>query len=317
MTKRLPKRRRIDPAVIAAMLFLTGLLPALPASAAFVTDAAGRSIEVPKPFTRIISLYGAHTENLFALGLDAEIIGVSDADDLPASAAPRSVFSYHDDAEKFMAARPDLVLIRPMIDRVYRMLVEKLTLAGITVVSLQPVGMEDMYRYWADMGTLTGRESDAREMIERFQSFLARMTHRLASVPTELRKRVYFEAIHAKMKTFAPDAMAMFVLKSAGGVNVAEDARQMRKTNIAAYGKERILAKADEIDVYLAQQGRMNPVTVADIMAEPGFSVIKAVREGKVYFIDEKIVSRPTLRLVDGISTLARLLYPELMAEPL
>ena len=32
-----------------------------------VVDQAGRRIAVKKPFSRIISLYGAHTENLFAL----------------------------------------------------------------------------------------------------------------------------------------------------------------------------------------------------------------------------------------------------------
>ena len=42
----------------------------------------------------------------------------------------------------------------------------------------------------------------------------------------------------------------------------------MRETNIAAYGKERLLARADAIDVYLAQKGRMNPVTVEEILAE-------------------------------------------------
>jgi len=33
-----------------------------------IIDTTGRTIEVTKPFTRIISLYGAHTENL--LGVD-------------------------------------------------------------------------------------------------------------------------------------------------------------------------------------------------------------------------------------------------------
>jgi len=89
------------------------------------------------------------------------------------------------------------------------------------------------------------------------------------------------------------------------------DAEQMRETNIAAYGKERILAKADQIDLYLAQSGRMNPVSVDDIVREPGFSVIKAVRERQVFLVDEEMISRPTLGLIDGIAFVRSLLYPD------
>ena len=97
--------------------------------------------------------------------------------------------------------------------------------------------------------------------------------------------------------------------------NAAPDALQMRQTNIAAYGKERILARGEEIDVFLAQQGAMNPIRREDILSEPGFQAIRAVREGEVYVVDERIVSRPGPRLLDGVRTIAEILYPEVMGE--
>lgn len=294
---------------------LIGLAPSM-ALADTVTDQSGRRIEVVRPFQRIISLYGAHTENLFHLGLADEIIGVGQNEAYPPQALEKPAFSYHDDAEKFMAMRPDLVLIRPMIDRVYQPFVRKLELAGITVVSLQPVGIDDMYRYWRDLGILTGKKTEAEAMARSFEAGLEAIRERVGKIPPEARKKVYFEAIHRKMKTFSQDSMAMFVLRTAGGVNVAEDASQMRRTNIAAYGKERILAKAAIIDVYLAQQGTMNPITKADILNEPGFQAIRAVRDGRVYLIDEWIVSRPTFRLLAGITRVAGILYPELTLSP-
>ncbi|MBW2164118.1 MAG: ABC transporter substrate-binding protein, partial [Deltaproteobacteria bacterium] len=84
-----------------------------------------------------------------------------------------------------------------------------------------------------------------------------------------------------------------------------------RNTNIAAYGKEHILSHGDNIDVYLAQRGVMNQISVERIEKEGGFRAIKAVREGQVYIIDEKIVSRPTLRLLDGIYEIGGILYPK------
>jgi iron complex transport system substrate-binding protein len=54
----------------------------------------------------------------------------------------------------------------------------------------------------------------------------------------------------------------------------------------------------------------MNPVTIAGIKGEGGFSAIRAVREGQIYIIDEQIVSRPTMRLLEGIYEIGRILYP-------
>ena len=274
-----------------------------------VHDQGGRSITVNQPYRRIISLYGAHTENLFSLGLDAEIIGVGRHESYPDKALRKPVFSYRDDPERFLAARPDLVLIRPMIDRGYPNLVSRLETSGVTVVSLQPASVEEMFLYWKILGLLTGKKSQAEEMIGTFEAAAA--VCQALTADTSSKKRVYFEAIHSKMKTFAPDSMAVYVLEAAGGVNIATDAQRVRQTNIAAYGKERILAKAHQIDVYLAQYGAMNRPTVEMIRNEPGFAVIKAIRENEIYLIDEMIVSRPTLRLIDGIYEIGRRLYPD------
>ncbi len=304
-------RRRVFQAAGLILICLLWLAGPIGAAENLVVDAAGRRIEVKKPFTRIISLYGAHTENLFALGLDREIIGVSPHEVYPAAAREKPVFSYHDGPEKFLAARPDLVLIRPMIERGYRQLVERLEKSGITVVSLQPHGSEGLYRYWLELGRLCGRVSRARKLVADFRNRVAARRALVAEI--EKRPRVYFEAIHRRMKTFAPGALALFCLEAAGGVNVAADARPVRPGSlIAPYGKERILSHAREIDVFLAQKGTMNRVTRDTIIKEPGFSVIKAVREGRVYLVDETLISRPTPRLLQGIDRIRGLLYPDM-----
>lgn len=276
--------------------------------AASIVDSEKRTHTFAQPFQRIISLYPAHTTNLMDLGLDKEIIACGQGDSqLPGRPSVR----FQDDPERLLALKPDLVLIRPMISRGYPNLVRILEQNKVRVVSLQPTEMDELFSYWQDLGTLTGREEQARAMIATFNQRLGAMTASLNAIPKEKRKRVYFEAMHEQMKTFAPTSMAMFVLESAGGVNVAMDADRMRETNIAAYGKERILAKAGQIDLYLAQSGRMNPVTVEDIVNEPGFGVIKAIRERQVFLVGEDMVSRPTMGLIDGIAFVRSLLYPD------
>ena len=278
-----------------------------------LVDSDGKTIRFSGAFKRIISLYPAHTANLVHLGLEKNIVAVGSGDSL----LQRPALRFQDDPERLLALKPDLALIRPMISRSYPNLVSILEKNGVRVVSLQPVSQEELFDYWLALGKLGGAEKKAQEMVAAFTTRLAGLKADLDSLPMEKRKRVYFESIHRQMKTFSPGSMAIFALEAAGGINVAADAAQVRDTNIAAYGKERILSKAQEIDIFLAQNGRMNPVSVADIMREPGFEVIKAVREDQVFLVDEAMVSRPTMDLLNGIVFIRSLLYPDFAQEGL
>jgi len=303
------------PNFMASCLFMTWMLIFVAAScvsgycASVITDDMGRKITVTTPFTRIISLYPGHTENLFSLGLNSEIIGVSPSETYPEKVLAKPIFSYHDDIEKFLAVRPDLVLIRPMIDRGYSKLLAGLEKNGITVVSLQPGNLDEIYRYWQTLGSLIGKEAESGRLIAGFKESLEVIRQNVREINP--RKKVYFEAIHDRMKTFSPDSMAIFAVETAGGINIAKDAEPVRDTNIAAYGKERILSHAFDMDVYLAQSGPMNHVTVDLIRNEPGFSAIKAVQSQQIYLIDEVLVSRPTVRLLEGIRTIVKILYKD------
>ena len=271
--------------------------------------------KVDHVYKRIISLYSAHTENLVSLGAEDQLIGISTTDDYPETIGDKPRFSYREDPEKFIAAGPDLVLVRPMIERSYPQLLDKLKRAGIDVISLQPTSIDGIFDYWRTLGGLTGRRDNAEEMITTFTEQRKELAARVKSIPATDRQRVYFEAIHKKMKTFARESIAIYVLEQAGGINIAADATQVRQTNIAAYSKERILSKASEIDVFLAQQGRMNAVNLQTIMDEPGFKAIKAIQEGRVFLIEESLVSRPTLRIIEGIRQINTLLYPDQAAS--
>jgi iron complex transport system substrate-binding protein len=240
--------------------------------------------------------------------VEKSIVGVSRNEAYPPEAQLKPVFSYHDDPEKFLAAHPDLVLIRPMIDRGYPQLISRLEKSGITVVSLQPTTVEAMFAYWEILGVLTGTQTAAAEMIQTFKAQTAQIKSRTQAVL--IRKKVYLEAIHKRMKTFSPGAIAVFVLETAGGINVAHDAQAVRNTNIAFYGKEKILSRGRDIDAYIAQYGSMNQPTIAMIKNEPGFGLIKAVANDQILIVDEMIISRPTMRLILGIERIGRFLYP-------
>lgn len=291
--------------------FVSILLLFLVTASAFaqpIIDNDGKVTQVSRPFQRIISLYGAHTRNLIDMGAGEQIVAIGRSDkQLP----DLLKLSFRDDPERLLVLKPDLVLIRPMLSRSYPQMVERLEENGVAVVSLQPTSVDEMFRYWQQLGVLSGHQDEASKMIARFGAGLVEISKQVERIPEEKRKKVYFESIHKRMKTFAPKSMAMFVLESAGGINIATDAVQVRKSNIAEYSKERILAQAKNIDVFLAQEGRMNKITKEMISNEPGFQVIKAVQEDQIFLVDEKLVSRPTMGLLEGIKNVFTILYSE------
>lgn len=286
------------------------LLLCSPARSEQISDDAGNTFFFQRPFTRIISLYAAHTENLFNLDLDDEIIGVTKNEDYPSTALQKPKFSTRDGVEKFLAAKPDLVLVRPMQYNGYPALWNALKKNGIQVLALQPNTIPEMFGYWRKLGRITGREMEAERMVGDFKEGLEIASQRLELIPMKNRPWVFFESIHRKFATFSPGSMPIFVLEMAGGRNIASDAKPRNGTNIANYGLERMLGKSANIDVYLAQYGAMNQVEVRRIMTGPAASRIKAVRDRNVFLVDEHLVSRPTMRLLRGIDAVHRLVHP-------
>ncbi len=277
------------------------------------TDDSGFVIEMDEPAQRIISLYSAHTENLFSLGLEQEIIGVYKTDNYPPQVAKKTVYDYRSDPEKVIAAEPDLVLIRPFIERSKPEFVEALRKAKINVVSLYPESFDGFTQYIEKLGLLTGKEEKAQELLAQFENEILSIQTITAKVDKQV--GVYFESTENNYRTVTSDAMPALAIKFAGGRNVASDAEGLQEgSSIAAYGAERILEKAVEIDVYVAQVGGMNSgVTAEGIKERPGFHAIKAVQEGRVYTISEKLISSPTFRFSKGVKELARMFYPELI----
>ncbi len=315
-------KRHLFSLMVGCLFFIAGVDSSCSAMAikddSVIVDMAGRHIPVSAPFKKVVSLYPAHTENLIAIGASNNLVGLSVSDTVSHHQKRLNKlvrFSYHDDPEKFIAEMPDLILIRPMIDKGYAKLVKRLEQSGIIVVSLQPKTVEAMFVYWQILGTLTGKVSESKKMITDFKDEVKKIEMRTAHLSDLQKKKVYFQAMHRQMRTFTENSMAMYALKKAGGLNMASDARSSKGTNIAIYGKEKLLSKGPEIDVFLVQKGRMNNISKKTILNEPGFSLIKAIRENQIFFVDEKLVSRPTFGLIKGMKMIGGCLYPELFGD--
>ncbi len=277
------------------------------------TDDTGREITLNGPCSRIISLYSAHTENLYEIGAGEKLIGVYTGTVYPPEAAQLPSYDYKGDPEQVIAAQPDLVLIRPVIARKAPDYVAQIESAGIPVVSLYPDSYEKFADYIARLAQLTGTEAAAQRRLADFYAAIDTVKSVTARV-TE-KKTVFMEATESEMRTVTPDSMPGRAIVFAGGINIAVDAQPVEQgSGIAAYGIEKLLENANRIDVYVTQLGPMNAdANPASIGARAGFDTIKAIKEDRVYFITDKLINSPTFRFQKGVAEIARFLYPDLM----
>ena len=283
---------------LSILFALAATIPAVPALAA-EGEAGARP--------RIISLYAAHTEVLLRLGAKDNIIGVSRQETY---AGPETdgwqpeVFSFRDDVEKYLVAKPDIVLVRPQHIAGGSHQKAALERVGIQVIAIQVTKVVDLYPYWRRLAALAGREREAEAMIRVFETEVERYG-KAAAARTD-KPGVFLEAIHREIKTFTPDSIPAWLVELAGGRNIASDATAASPgVIIANYGPERLLSRAGEVDIFISQQGAMNRVTMDALRTREVYQPLKAFREGRVYSIPEGILARPTPSLLEGLRMLA------------
>ena len=269
----------------------------------------GKKIDLSKPHTRIISLYGAHTEVLNSIGAVDNLIGI----DKNSSKLnlDKKVFSYKDNIEKFLEAKPDLILIRPMIRDRYKGLVKGLVNAGIPVLTIQPTKFSELDEYWISLGKLSGREKEAIEYTNKFHKELDEIIAIAQTIPQTERKTAYFESIHKSQRTTSLDGMPATIFEMLNIKNIAYDAVPTRKGSaVAHFDKEKLISRGSQIDVYIAQYGAMNKPTIEMIKNAPGYGAIKAVKNGNIFIVSED-VSRPTAGIIEGVKHIGEIVYPK------
>ena len=269
-------------------------------------SASGNSAKDPSKGPRIISLYAADTEILLRLGARDDIVGISRQEtyDGPEAAGWERPpeFSIHDDVEKFMAAAPDVILLRPQHLSSKPGLFEALERTGVKLWTKQVVRSEELYDYWRELGAIAGREKEAERLIDDFQKAL----NEKAKAAPEKRPGVFMESIHLEVKTFTPESIRIWLMTLAGGRNVAADAKPPRPGLVVAdYGPERLLEKADEIEIFISQQGQMNSASTQTIVERKIYQPIAAFKNGRVYRVPEELISRPTPSLLEGLEILS------------
>jgi iron complex transport system substrate-binding protein len=289
---------------MALILTLTLLfLPKMAPAEVRVTDDLGQVIALKEPAQRIISLYGAYSEILFAIGAGDRLVARTRADRFPPSILDKPSVGTHlrPNMELVLGLQPDLIIHavgRKHGHEVIRQIQQK----GFTVAVFQPRNFAELFSVIDRLGVLTGEEASAQELVNRQRSRLRQIDHRLAT--SKDRPTVFFEVRYPNLLGAGQGSMVNDVILKAGGLNCLPNEKKLVRINIETLIEH-------EPDVYVVQKGPMNR-NPGSPESRPNFQVLKAVRQGRVFFVDEYVFSRPGPRSVEAVEKLAAYLHPDL-----
>jgi iron complex transport system substrate-binding protein len=234
-------------------------------------------------------------EDCYAIGAGSQLVAVSAFTDVPqAKGLPRVADASSVDAEAIVALRPSVVIGIPAQAR----FVEPLRATHVRVVLLADDTYGRIFTNLRTIGALTGRTREAAATIERLQRETARLHARTRSF---VRRPTLFVVLGSgPIWTVGAGSYITTLIELAGGANAASDLR-------AAYGEysaEALLRRQPDLLV-------ADPATHLDAVLErEPWRSLRAVRRGRVYFVDPDVLEHPGPRYNQGLKWLVELLSP-------
>lgn len=270
------------------------------------TDEVGRTVRIPQPVRRIVSLAPSLTETVYALGLEDKLVGDTDYCDYPADATKKHKVggAINPNMEEVAALKPDVVLVVKSLNRLET--VRALEQIGIPVYSTDPHTVEDVVASMKKLSGVLGSQEAGDALNGKLENRLAAVHAKLNGVAA---KRVMFVVwteplISVGRKTFIAD-----VLDRAGGMSVVES-----KQDWPQFSLEEAVRLQPEYLVFASSHSETVQNDMEALALKPGWSAMDAVKKRKIAIVSDAI-NRPGPRIVEAVEELARQLHPEVFSE--
>lgn len=269
------------------------------------TDDIGRRVYLAKPARRVVSLAPSVTEILFAVGLEAEVVGVTTFCDYPVQARSKpKIGSSIPNLEAILGLKPDLVVgnkdfIRPDA-------LAKLEQLKIPVFILAPKTVEDILGHISTVGRLVGRDKEARSVGQGLRERLSELRSRMSAVKPA---RVFYVVNTDPLISVGAGSFIHQMLELAGGENI------VGQTSVA-YPKvslEEVLRRDPE--VLLFPIGASEGIPEAEQQRWRKWPSLSAVAHNRLHQVKSELVNRPGPRVIEGVEALARAIHPGMFSR--
>lgn len=268
-----------------------------------LVDDAGRTLVLDKPVERVVSLAPSNTEIIYAIGGEKKLVGVTTYCDYPAAAKkmPNVGDFATPNVERIASRDPQVVFATSGLQD---SVVESLGKLDIKVFVVEPKSFGRLYEDIKAVGKVLGLEGKADEEADKLKKQVGDIESKARGLS---KPRVFFEIYNQPLMTAGKGTLIDLMIGMAGGLNIGSAAGP----EFPQFSEEQLLQ--DNPDIYVAPKGTMTDP--ADISKRPGYQTITAVKDGKVFVVEDNLFFRAGPRLVDGLEQLAEIIHPEVFKK--
>lgn len=273
------------------------------------TDGSGQEVTIPEEPKTIITTVPSNTEMIFALGGGDRLIGVSDYCNFPAEVDQiEKIGAMEMNVEKILSLQPDLIFITPYQNANAGEALEQFKSLGMSVVVIQDAtSFEDVYGSMRLIAKVIDAEDKAEEIITEMKDRLAWFKDKAENI-TE-KKKIWVEVSPApEIYSTGKGTFMHEMLEVINAVNAVGDQEGWIK-----FTEEEIVQLNP--DVIITTYGFYVDKPSEEVLKRAGWGEVPAVKNKQVFDVDNDTVTRPGPRLIDGVETLAKLIYPEVFKQ--
>jgi iron complex transport system substrate-binding protein len=265
-----------------------------------VTDHAGRKIVIPEKLDRVVSLSPNLTEIIFAVGGEDKLVGVTSYCDYPAKAKTISQVgdTIQPDIGRILSLRPQLVLVSTSAQmKVFRRKMEE---EKIPFYVTDPQNLDGIFNTILNVGELLDQRAAAEKLV-------ADLRARSQAIEDKVRDKIpvpiFYQVSSEPIFTAGRDSYITDIIRRAGGQNVAANIPEAwpQLTESA-----RLVVQPEAIIMPIRGAATKDKLHVTPILQSS-----PAVKNERVYGINDYLIERPGPRIIDGLEQMARALQPE------
>jgi iron complex transport system substrate-binding protein len=271
-----------------------------------VSDETGRVVRIPVPVHRVVSLAPNLTESIYALGLDALLVGDTDYCDYPEAAKNKAKVggAVNPNIEIVAALKPDVVLLTKSLNRLET--VQALERLGIPVYATDPHSFDEIRGSVHKLADVLGNPAAGDSLDRSLLTAENELRRRLRGVvPKSVLFVVWTDPLISVGKhTFLADA-----LSHAGALSVVDSAQDWPQISL-----EEMVRLQPEVLVFASSHSEAVAHDVEALALRPGWSSLEAVKKRRFAVVSDA-VNRPAPRLLSAVEDLARQLHPQAFSE--
>jgi iron complex transport system substrate-binding protein len=263
-------------------------------------DDAGRTVRLPRPAARVVSLLPALTETLLAIGAGETIVARTDYDHDPRVAHLPSVGGGLTPSLEVLASlRPDVVLaweeagtarVRPRLEEL-----------GIAVFAVRTQDTTDIFNNIRRLGILTGRGAVADSVAAAVRAGLDSVRASVAGRPEP--SVLYVVGVEPPL-TAGPNTFVAQLIGVAGGRTVFPELR----ADWPQVSLEEIVRRRP--DVLVLPVGEDEQASVARLRASAGWREVLADGHTRIHTVPADILNRPGTTIVESARLLRAGIHP-------